>query len=295
MKMGWTRGYKAMTPVIGNPKAGECLGFLYEEGKTYEIEGPIILCCRGFHACKDVALCGAYYDLKSSIIAEVELLGDVIYEKPEKNKAVTNKIRIVRFLDKGSLFKGRENFNFGLYNTGRRNSVSYNSWNSNTGRYNSGHYNSGDCNSGIYNSGSYNSGRYNSGNYNSGDGNSGDFNTGYYNTGNSNLGDCNSGDRNLGDCNTGGWNACDRETGFFNTTQPKTIRVFNKPCPIEEWERAEKPWFIYFTVDPKLGYKGSFQKAFESATKEDIEKLKALPNFDPDVFYEISGIRIDME
>lgn len=38
---------------------------------------------------------------------------------------------------------------------------------------------------------------------------------------------------------------------------------------------------------------GAWREAYDKATKEDIELLKALPNFDADVFFEISGIRIE--
>ena len=39
-------------------------------------------------------------------------------------------------------------------------------------------------------------------------------------------------------------------------------------------------------------YKEAWANAFAQATNEDIKLLKALPNFDADVFYEISGIKV---
>jgi len=39
-------------------------------------------------------------------------------------------------------------------------------------------------------------------------------------------------------------------------------------------------------------YKEAWKKAFDSASKKDLELLKALPNFDADVFFEISGVRV---
>jgi len=39
-------------------------------------------------------------------------------------------------------------------------------------------------------------------------------------------------------------------------------------------------------------YKEAFQAAFDKASDEEIEQLKALPNFDADVLKEISGIDI---
>ena len=95
--MSWTKGYKAFNKVEGNEKAGECNGFLFEEGQTYEIEGELKLCSNGFHACKDLILTSAYYpDIMENVYAEVELLGDVEYEQPTKHKAATSKIKIVR-------------------------------------------------------------------------------------------------------------------------------------------------------------------------------------------------------
>ena len=42
-----------------------------------------------------------------------------------------------------------------------------------------------------------------------------------------------------------------------------------------------------------LEYKEAWKLAYESASKYDIELLKALPNFDAEIFEQISGIKID--
>ena len=94
--------------------------------------------------------------------------------------------------------------------------------------------------------------------------------------------------------------------------------MFNKSCKRTDWNDALKPDFIYFDLcvwiwwnnmsDKEkgnnkdafladgylktLGYKEAWQKSFESADEEDIELLKTLPNFDTDVFEEITGIKI---
>lgn len=184
---------------------------------------------------------------------------------------------------------------------------------SNSGDSNSGHRNSGDWNSGTANSGDWNSGSKNSGNGSSGSGNSGSGNSGYRNSG-----DWNSGNVNSGDWNSGNWNACDYETGAFNTKRSDTIRLFNKECGREEWENAEVPGFLYFdlcvwvsaddmtdeekTKNPEfnvrggylktLNYKEAFKKAWDDADEEDRQKLFDLPNFDAEVFKEISGIDV---
>ena len=40
-------------------------------------------------------------------------------------------------------------------------------------------------------------------------------------------------------------------------------------------------------------YKQAFKKSYEKASKEDREKVKELPNFCPEIFYSISGIKIE--
>jgi hypothetical protein len=192
--------------------------------------------------------------------------------------------------------------NTGDINTGNRNTGNRNTGNSNTGYWNTGHWNTGDWNTGHWNTGHSNTGDSNTGNRNTGDSNTGDSNTGNINTGHSNTGDINTGHRNTGDRNTGNsntgywntgdWNTGDSNTGFFNTITPDEILVFNKKCKKSEWDDAQKPNFIYFDLDEKIGYQKSFQKSFKEAPKEDIELLKKLPNFNKDVFFEISGIKI---
>jgi hypothetical protein len=219
--------------------------------------------------------------------------------------------------------------NSGDSNSGDRNSGNSNSGYSNSGDSNSGDRNSGNSNSGYSNSGDSNSGDSNSGNSNSGYSNSGDSNSGDSNSGNSNSGDRNSGDRNSGDSNSGyrnsgNSNSGDRNSGNsnsgdFNSTTPDIANYFNKPCKITDWNNATKPNFIYnvnvtlwiewsamtdkekednknaFVTDGYLKvipYKKAWANAYKDATEEDIKLLKALPNFDVDVFFEITGIKI---
>ena len=106
-------------------------------------------------------------------------------------------------------------------------------------------------------------------------------NTGYRNTGHRNTGYSNTGDSNTGHSNTGGWNKCNNSNGFFNTKNPIEIMVFNKPCKASIWENAIKPNFIDFNQ--------KWSDCLCHITKQDIEKLKRLPNFDEAVFKKISG------
>jgi len=138
-----------------------------------------------------------------------------------------------------------------------------------------------------------NSGNRNSGNRNSGDRNSGNGNSGYMNSGNRNSGDWNSGDwnsgnRNSGNRNSGDWNSCDNSSGFLNTKSEDTIQVFNKPCLREVLEDADIPDFFYFESGDD--YKQSWQDSYNTADEEDRNKVKLLPNFDAEVFFELTGI-----
>ena len=205
--------------------------------------------------------------------------------------------------------------NSGYGNTGDRNSGNWNSGNRNSGYGNTGDGNSGDRNSGDRNSGNGNSGNRNSGNRNSGDGNSGDGNSG-----DGNSGDRNSGYGNSGDRNSGSWNACNYSSGFFNTKKEKLI-MFNKPTDVK-LDDIDFPLFLYFdltvwvwkneaTEEEKdehkneietqggflkvLSYKEAFRKAWDEASKEEHKKLLKLPNWDNEVFKEISGIDAEAE
>ena len=82
-------GYKGFTHDM------TCRGFQYEPGKTYEMDGVIEPCERGFHFCRKMADVFNYYDEKGCRYAEVEAVGKVV---EYGDKSVTNKIRIIREL-----------------------------------------------------------------------------------------------------------------------------------------------------------------------------------------------------
>ena len=207
-----------------------------------------------------------------------------------------------------------ETSNSGIGNSGYYNSGDCNSGDRNSGIGNSGDRNSGDRNSGDYNSGIGNSCDRNSGDRNSGYGNSGDCNSGDYNSGYYNSGDGNSGDYNSGDCNSGDYNS-----GLFNTNEPK-MRLFNRECEYTYSEFAAK--FGYRTLNPTLTewilstdmtdaekaahpsheitggylktftYKEAWSNAWNNANDEQKRWFLSLPNFDADIFFEITGIRV---
>ena len=292
-----------------------CRGFQFEVGKTFTEDVTPVCCDRGFHFCTKAADCFKYYDFNpDNKVAEVEALGDIDTNNDD-SKCSTNKIHIIReitwqeVLDLVNLGKACT----GLCNSGDWNSGDCNSGNRNSGNRNSGNRNSGDCNSGDCNSGDWNSGDCNSGNRNSGDWNSGDCNSG----------DWNSGDCNSGDCNSGDWNKTCFSNGCFNTESPK-IFLFNKPSDwtYQDWLNSDARYILmdcpsnvlsWIWEDdmtdeekeqhPEYSVTGGFLKHIEKETgrqmwwdglsdrKKDI--VMQLPNFDKDIFKEITGITVE--
>ena len=218
------------------------------------------------------------------------------------------------------------NNNTGHSNSGNRNSSNYNTGDYNTGDCNSGDNNSGYGNSGSWNNGSRNSGDWNSGSWNSGNGNtgdcnSGDCNSGDWNSGNGNSGYWNSGDNNSGNGNSGYWNSGDNNSGYLNTSTQEYCFIFNKPVEKSVLSITKFPAFMRFTLtewipDSKMSqqeknqhpeyvttggylkkytYKEAFRISFEVARRKpdwpkQRQMLLDLPNFDAEVFEEISGI-----
>lgn len=187
----------------------------------------------------------------------------------------------------------------------------------NTGDWNTGYWNTGSKNTGNKNTGNYNAGNYNTGDYNTGYWNTGDWNTGDYNTG-----DCNTGNCNAGDCNTGDWNKSSFNTGCFNTEEQK-IMLFNKSSDMtyREWLNSNARYLLNqipkdvikwvceedMTDEEKESYPtykttGGYIKVLDEAecgqlwwnglSDEDKEIIKAIPNFDAEIFFQCTGIKV---
>lgn len=288
-------------------------------GKFEENVDPSV-CESGMHFCTVAANCFNYYDFDSNNkVAEVIAYGDIA---KEGDKYCTNKLEIVREIPWTELLE--------IINTGKGCTGYCNSGDQNSGSYNSGDRNTGGCNSGDYNSGSYNSGDYNTGDYNSGTCNTGRFNTGNRNTGSWNSGNCNSGhnnkgyyntgNRNNGNWNSGDWNKTNNSNGCFNTKEPK-IYLFNKPSEwtYRDWSDSDAclilnqapeniVWVDYNKItnaNPEYETTGGCLKErdiFESnriwwrrLTDREQKIIKAIPNFDKEIFMEITGIDVDIE
>ncbi|MCM1508268.1 MAG: hypothetical protein NC177_14240 [Ruminococcus flavefaciens] len=290
------KGYKVFNP------DWICRDFQYAVGETFKHEGKISVCEEGFHFCQKIADCFCYYSFDSkNKVAEIEATGTVI---TVGDKSVTDEIKIVKELSWHEVLDmvntGENCTGFG--STGNFNSGDYNSGHHNSGDRNSGYRNSGDRNSGDCNSGNRNSGDYNSGNRNSGYCNSGDYNSGYYNSGYRNSGDYNS-----GDYNSGNFNSCNYSTGFFNSvSQP--LYAFNKPLSIDKdtflqctgmQVLVKNFHLIEWVIEGETGgylktlyYKTACRKMWENLDISEKKAVCEMPNFDPAVFEEITGIDV---
>ena len=278
---------------------GCCRGFKFEVGKTYTKDTPKeeLKCCtdKVFHFCRDLYDIEkeSNYKLAKSRLFEI-ISGDFIRDG---DKYGTNSITILREIE------GDEKLE--LINSGNRNS---------------GYWNSGNMNSGNWNSGDMNSGDLNSGDRNSGDRNSGNMNSGNWNSGNMNSGDMNSGDRNSGNRNSGNWNSGDLNSGFFNSDEP-CVRMFNKMTTYKRKD-IKIPFWCFFnltvwvshdtaTEEEKtehkaeieicggflktINYKDAWRIAWNKASIEERKELFDLPNWDNQVFKEITGIDAENE
>ena len=242
-----------------------CRGFQFEVGKTFTEDVTPVCCDRGFYFCTKAADCFKYYDFNpDNKVAEVEALGDIDTNNDD-SKCSTNKIHIIREITWQEVLD--------LVNLGK----------ACTGLCNSGDCNSGDCNSG----------------------------------------DCNSGDWNSGNRNSGDWNKTCFSNGCFNTELPK-IFLFNKlsDWTYQDWLNSDARYILMHCPSnvlswiweddmtdeekeqhPEYSVTGGFLKHIEKETgrqmwwdglsdrKKDI--VMQLPNFDKDIFKEITGITVE--
>ena len=300
----------------GNTKQYACPGKFKEEGE-------LDVCGHGMHFCQTAADCFNYYSFNSeNKVAEVIAYGEV---RTDGDKSCTDKLEIVREIQWDEVLR--------IVNIGKNCTGLCNTGDCNTGNCNTGNCNTGDCNTGDWNTGDWNTGNRNTGNRNTGNRNTGDCNTGNCNTGNRNTGDCNTGNRNTGnrntgnrntgDWNTGDWNKSSFNTGCFNTEEQK-IMLFNKPSDMtyREWMDSDARYllnqipkdvveWVYeedMTDEEKAAHPtyettGGYLKVLDesecgqlwwgslSDRRKDI--IRAIPNFDSDIFFQCTGVRVD--
>ena len=310
----------------GNTKQYTCPG-------KFEEEGELDVCGHGMHFCQTAADCFNYYSFNSeNKVAEVIAYGEVRTDGDKSCTDKLEIVReipwdeVLRIVNIGKNCTGRCNTgdcNTGDWNTGNRNTGNRNTGDWNTGDCNTGNRNTGDRNTGNRNTGDWNTGNRNTGNRNTGNRNTGDCNTGNRNTGDWNTGNRNTGNRNTGDWNTGDWNKSSFNTGCFNTEEQK-IMLFNKPSNMtyREWLESDARWllnqipkdvveWVYeedMTDEEKAAHPtyettGGYLKVLDesecgqlwwgSLSDRRKEIIKAIPNFDAEIFFQCTGVRVD--
>ena len=255
----------------GNTKQYTCPG-------KFEEEGELDVCGHGMHFCQTAADCLNYYSFNSeNKVAEVIAYGEV---RTDGDKSCTDKLEIVREIPWDEVLR-------------------------------------------IVNIGKNCTGRWNTGDWNTGDWNTGDWNTGDWNTGDWNTGNRNTGDWNTGDWNTGDWNKSSFNTGCFNTEEQK-IMLFNKPSnmtysewldsdaryllnqipkDVVEWVYEEDMTDEEKAAHPTYETTGGYLKVLDesecgqlwwgSLSDRRKEIIKAIPNFDAEIFFQCTGVRVD--
>ena len=137
------------------------------------------------------------------------------------------------------------------------------------------------------------------------------------------TGRCNTGNRNTGNRNTGDWNKSSFNTGCFNTVEQK-IMLFNKPSgmtyrewidsdaryllnqipkDVVEWVYEEDMTDEEKAAHPTYETTGGYLKVLNesecgqlwwgSLSDRRKEIIKAIPNFDAEIFFQCTGIRVD--
>lgn len=246
--------------IKGFDKDLKCRGFQFEIGKEYKIDlnGRKMKLCSDtvFHYCDSLEKVHEFYNCldDTNRFCEIEVLGEEI---TDEKKCGSNHIKIIREItgDELDRLKGYINGNVGLFNSGYRNS--------------------GDCNSGYYNSGYRNSGDYNS---------------------------------------------CNNSNGVFCNTEDKNIRIFNKPSGMSLKEFRTSKYYaalvseplmltewVYYSDEEKsqdkdkelIGgylkeyeYKEACQNWWNALTDKNREIIQEIPNFDKEIFFDITGIEI---
>ena len=109
-----------------------CRDMIFRVGEVARVSGNLVMCRNGIHFCWNLNDINEYYNLRDSVICEVEILGNVINQEDMK-KSCTNALKVKRILTKEQVWK--------ISNTGS----------DNTGYINSGNWNSGNCNTGFFN------------------------------------------------------------------------------------------------------------------------------------------------
>jgi hypothetical protein len=294
-----TRGFKGMWK---DEKGFYCQPlhdkFYFETGKVYEIDTPIKMCCNGFHFCKDIKNVLMYHPiLKWTAVAEIEVIGKII---EKDNKCVTSKIKIIRMLSYEELHnKLIESLDESiLANNSRAVNNSYGVNNSN----------------GISMSDGV---KYSCGIVNSNDvSNSRGVNDSYSVNDSISVYDSKGVIHSNGVINSYGIINCNGISGhFFAANMPVKKFLFQKEVSekryykvVNKFKKISNNFIPEFTNIHSLYLKNnsdwkstpiqameeiSKKEAWRNLPQEAIDYLKSLPEFDANIFYEVTGINVN--
>ena len=274
--MAKVKGFKVFRPdwtcsPNGNTKQYTCPG-------KFEEEVELDVCGHGMHFCQTAADCFNYYDFDSNNkVAEVIAYGEVL---TEGDKSCTDKLEIVREIPWDEVLR--------IVNLGKNCTGRCNTGNRNTGDWNTGNWNTGDCNTGNRNTGNWNTGNWNTGNWNTGDCNKSSFNTGCFNTEEQKITLFNK---------PSGMTYCewmDSDARYLLNQIPKDVVEWVYEEDMTDAEKAAHP-----TYETTGGYLKVLDESecgqlwWGSLSDRRKEIIKAIPNFDAEIFFQCTGVRVD--
>lgn len=233
----------------------KCRGFKFELNKTYTETGKIIACLNGFHLCQELKDCFQYYDFNpNNRVFECIGFGDIAHED---NKVAVRHIQLLREISWLEVLY--------LVNLGKGNSGIGNAGNDNAGYYNAGYYNAGNRNAGYYNAGNDNAGAFN----------------------------------NL-QANYMMFNKPSKWT-FEDFINSKAYSLMSEiefqiyvPLSLMSEEELKQHPYAKTTLHyyKQIGYKEAWQNAWNKWNENSRNAFKSLPNFDAEIFKDITGIDV---
>lgn len=282
--------------------------FQYEIGKEYKTNAEHITVNdlhtdKVIHYGADLEEVHKYYSCDKysyNRFCEIEVLGEEICTAQE---CASNHIKILREItgDELKTLLMQTDGNIGIFNRGENN----------IGDTNIGNLNLGNNNRGLFNGGCGNYGDYNLGDFNCGEGNNGCGNIGNYNSGYKNIGSNNTGDNNHGNYNTGMFNSCNNSTGYF-CNKEDTVKIFNVDSGLTREEFLDSKYYnalisarFILTKYVKYGedgeicnklikypYKDACKNWWRELSQINKDIIISMPNFDANIFEEITGIKV---
>ena len=250
------KGFKVTLP-NGTAKHGTDK-IIYAVGQEYKMAEDAIICKKGFHFCTKPVDCFNYYEFNSSnLVFEVEALGNISTKVDGYSKVATNHLKVIRQIE---WFEMLQLCNEGKDNTGLRNT--------------------------------------------------GNSNTGYSNTGDRNTGGMNTGIANKGNRHTGAFCIGDANLTLFNNPTDMTYdefissKAYSLLCQVDtkKWVSSSEMTDEQKQLRPHHEVQGgmyidvpfsvAFSETWETWTEKERGEFTKLPNFDADIFFDITGVKI---